>query len=403
MRRRALMLGRLQNVLLICASVAVGLIGAEIALRLAGVSFAHFHRPDPVIGEVPIAHAEGWDLSENPIYVRMNSLGMRDREHSIEKPSGVYRIAVLGDSYAEARQVEIEEAFWAVLERELAACPGRNGRTIEVLNFGMAGYGTTQELLTLQHRALAFEPDLVLLAFLTGNDVRNNSIELQGDGKPHFVEQDGELVLDRSFAESLGNRIRMSPLGIWFYEQLPKSRVLQLVYEAAQATKRRNQTERRQQELREAAMRAEGFEIGLDHQVYLEPTDPAWQRAWRITEKLLARTRDVATEAGADFLLVVLSNGIQVHPDHAVRRRFAEALGVYDLFYPDRRLGRFAAAHDIEHLLLAPRLAEYAALHGQCLHGFIGAVPCGGHWNAAGHRVAGEIIAEKVCRDILPG
>lgn len=393
---------RLPNVLLICASVAVGLVGAEVALRLAGVSFAHFHRPDPVIGEVPIAHAEGWDLSENPTYVRMNSLGMRDREHSIEKPSGFYRIAVLGDSYAEARQVELEEAFWAVLERELADCPARNGRTIEVLNFGMAGYGTTQELLTLQHRALAFEPDLVLLAFLTGNDVRNNSIELQGDGKSHFVEQDGELVLDRSFAASLGNRIRMSPLGIWVYEQLPKSRVLQLIYEAAQAKKRRNQIERRQQELREAAVRAEGFELGLDHQVYLEPIEPVWQRAWRITEKLLARTRDVAEGAGADFLLVVLSNGIQVHPDPERRRTFAQALGAADLFYPDRRLGAFAAANDIEHLLLAPRLVEYAETNDQCLHGFISATPCGGHWNAAGHQIAGQLIADKICRDVLP-
>jgi hypothetical protein len=394
---------RLQNVLLVLASLVIGILGAEIALHAAGVSFAHFYRPDPLVGEALIPGAEGWDQSENPTYVRINSMGMRDREHSVEKPPGVFRIAVLGDSYAEAKQVPLEATFWSVAERVLADCPARDGRTIEVLNFGVAGYGTTQELLTLEHRALRFRPDLVLLAFLTGNDVRNNSIELQGRGKPHFVERNGELVLDRSFAASLGNRVRLSPLGTWFYEQLPNSRVLQLLYEAGQARKRRGQMERRRQEMREAPEQTnEGFELGLDHEVYLEPSHPSWRQAWRVTEKLLARAHDLATAADAQFLLVVLSNGIQVHPDPTVRRNFAAALGASDLFYPDRHLSEFAAQSGIAHLLLAPRLAEHAQAHGQCLHGFIGAIPCGGHWNVAGHEVAGEIIAEKICRDILP-
>ena len=74
---------RLQNVGLVLASLAIGILGAEIALRAAGVSFAHFYRPDPLIGEVPIPGAEGWDRSENLTYVRFNSMGMRDREHSV--------------------------------------------------------------------------------------------------------------------------------------------------------------------------------------------------------------------------------------------------------------------------------------------------------------------------------
>jgi hypothetical protein len=101
---------RLQNALLVLGSLAIAIIGAEALLRAAGVSFAHFYRPDPLVGEVLIPGAEGWDRSENPTYVRINSLGMRDREHSVEKPPGVFRIAVLGDSYAEAKQVPLEAA-----------------------------------------------------------------------------------------------------------------------------------------------------------------------------------------------------------------------------------------------------------------------------------------------------
>lgn len=59
---------------------------------------------------------EGWFRKEGESYVRINSDGLRDRQHTKAKPENTLRIAVLGDSYAEALQVPMEQAFWAVME-----------------------------------------------------------------------------------------------------------------------------------------------------------------------------------------------------------------------------------------------------------------------------------------------
>ena len=392
-----------KNAALVLVSLVIGIAFLEIALRALGISYAHFYRPDPLLGQVLVPNAEGWDRSENDTLIRINSLGMRDREREIAKPAGTFRIAVLGDSYTEAKQVALDETFPSVVERRLTECPALGDRKIEVLNFGVAGYGTTQELLMLESRASRFDPDLVVLAMLTGNDIRNNSIELQGPSKPHFVERDGELVLDFDFASSLGSRIRTSALGRWYYELVPHSRLLQVLQEAMLASKRKGQMERRAEELKQTPeLAAEGFEIGLDHQIYLPPTEPAWSSAWHVTEQILLRLRRMVEADGTRFLLVVLSNGIQVHPDETVRQRFEAAIGATDLFYPDRRIGDFATANGIDHLLLAPLLADRARATDQCMHGFLQSVPCSGHWNAHGHATAGEIIADKICRDVLP-
>ena len=69
-----------------------------------------------------------------------------------------------------------------------------------MINFGVSGYGTAQELLTLRHYVWDYSPDIVLMAFLPGNDVRNNSKELEPEKlRPFFRLRDGELELDRSF------------------------------------------------------------------------------------------------------------------------------------------------------------------------------------------------------------
>jgi len=102
--------------------------------------------------------------------VRINSEGLRDREHPRHKPAGTVRVAVPGDSYAEALQVPLGDAFRAVTGRRLSAREAFGGRQLEVINFGVSGYQTAQELVTLRRRVWDYSPDIVLLAVTTAND-----------------------------------------------------------------------------------------------------------------------------------------------------------------------------------------------------------------------------------------
>jgi hypothetical protein len=49
---------------------------------------------------------------------------------------------------------------------------------------------------------------------------------------------------------------------------------------------------------------------------------------------------------------------------------------------------------------LAPQLSSYADQHKAFLHGF-GANIGNGHWNQLGHRVAAELISQKLCSGLL--
>src|SRR5262249_42260753 len=153
--------------------------------------------------------------------------GYRDIERPPDKPPGTVRIAVLGDSYVSAVQVAWDSTFVVLLQRRLEACGAFPGRRVEVLNFGVGGYGTAQEYLTLERRVWAYAPDLVILAFLTGNDLENNSRALMRESwRPYYVHRNGTLVLDDSF-RSRGGRERsvLTALRHFLYDH---SRVVQL-------------------------------------------------------------------------------------------------------------------------------------------------------------------------------
>jgi lysophospholipase L1-like esterase len=76
---------------------------------------------------------------------------------------------VLGDSFTFGYGVEGDAVWTAVLEGLLPA-------GWEVLNFGVGGYSTRDEAAVLEHKALAFDPDLVLVAYtLNDPDVEPDS------------------------------------------------------------------------------------------------------------------------------------------------------------------------------------------------------------------------------------
>lgn len=107
-----------------------------------------------------------YELKPNmDVYFKMarfktNSQGLRDKEYSLEKPPNTFRVAVLGDSSSMPAGVDIEDAYHTVLEDRLNA--ESSGTSYEFINFAVAGYDPKQYLATLKHKALNYDPDLVL-------------------------------------------------------------------------------------------------------------------------------------------------------------------------------------------------------------------------------------------------
>lgn len=391
---------------LVLFGLLFGCIVAEIALRVAGYSYPEFYQPDESRGYALRPNMEGWYRKEGAAYIRINSDGLRDREHAKAKSPNAIRIAVIGDSYPEALPVAIEETFWSVMAGRLEQCGAFGGRQIEVINFGVSGYGTAQELITLREHIWQYSPDLVMLTVTTNNDVSDNLRQLKKtDQVPYFSYRDGNLALDDSFKTTSAFRWRQSALnrlGRWIRDH---SRVIQAINQghhgfkiwlAARRARNAAASSPSPAGDNQTGAAAASEELGIDNVIYRKLADETWTDAWSVTEKLIAQMRDEVQSHGAKFVVVTLSNGIQVYPDPNVRQIFMKRVGVSDLFYPDNRLKEFATREHIPVITLAPEMQAYAEQNKVFLHGF-GNNLGNGHWNQLGHRVAGEAIAQKLC------
>jgi len=214
------------NFLTLCITLIICIIIAEVILRVMRISYPYFTRVDKYTGFALRPFAEGWQRDEGEAYVKINSQGLRDREHSIGKPENTIRIAILGDSYAEAKQVDINKTFWSVLEKELKSCENIK-EDIEVINFGVSGFSTAQELQMLKGHVWKYDPDIVILAFMSGTDIEDNSfIFEQNDQKPYYVLENGKLTLDNSFRGTSFYQQQSSPKTEFLINLVNRSRVL---------------------------------------------------------------------------------------------------------------------------------------------------------------------------------
>jgi hypothetical protein len=96
--------------------------------------------------------------------VLTNSRGYPDRQHSLAKPPGVFRIVAIGDSVAAGYPAGWQTSFPRLLEN----------KHVEVVFLGQTGYCTAQELVLLESEAFAYHPDLILWCYCL-NDPDPNS------------------------------------------------------------------------------------------------------------------------------------------------------------------------------------------------------------------------------------
>jgi lysophospholipase L1-like esterase len=180
------------------------LLGLGIALLLsegvARILFPHwaprtgaltsFWRYDSALGWSHIPNSKGsFNSFGFESIVTINSKGFRDVERSYERDPSKYRIVVLGDSMVWGWGVQQDDMFTALLEKQ--------HRDLEVINLGVSGYGTDQELILLRQEAVRYNPDLIVVVVMDNDFDTNVRKELfLGYNKPAFeLSDDGDLHL----------------------------------------------------------------------------------------------------------------------------------------------------------------------------------------------------------------
>ncbi len=91
---------------------------------------------------------------------KVNNMGLRGRDVTLEKPPGVYRIVLLGASVSLGSGVGEDEGVFAILEKRLNEAIGEP--RIEVINLSMGAADMANMVHALRHAGMAYDPDMIV-------------------------------------------------------------------------------------------------------------------------------------------------------------------------------------------------------------------------------------------------
>ena len=357
------------------------------------VALRGLHRNDPELGYVMQAgFFKRVHTAEFTADLRTNSLGLRDEEVPPPAPQRL-RLLAIGDSFTlgvhagdrdrcfvERLEAGLQAAFTA---RERGAAAPWTGA--EVINAGVEGYGTVQEVGLCERLGPQLHPDGVILAFYLGNDFTDNS------GLTRMTVVDGYQMLEASAA---GFRREFSPwhrrVRLWLHAHselylLLKARLVHPVRRALPGA---------------GTAAAPATVKPFDYYVYDKGfadalsavASPDLQRGMDRTATALARLRRYCDAQGIQALVVAIPAEAQVDP--AARARWLARFGLetsrLDFDLPNRRLRDLAAAAGLRLVDLTPVFADRVR---QGEHPYLVSDP---HWNASGHAIAAAALLEPV-------
>jgi hypothetical protein len=369
----------------------------EIVLRLASPIL--FGDPNPwqkVVGYSPNLNQVRWSTSSNqqkPVLIRYNSKGLREREYSYQKPGGVFRVLILGDSFVEAEQVLFEDTFHEKLEELLHNQCKSSASTFEVIAAGVSGWGTDQAYLFFRNEGYKYQPDLVLLAF-ADNDIVNNYFLLEAkqegrmDGrlyKPYFVLEDGQLVLRDFPYHQDGEGTPIYSLKLFLSRYFVSYRLITntikkvppLLKNFLEGNLPRDPD-------------GERNEPYPSIYVYKANYQSAYQSAWGITEILLVSLAEEVRLSGAEFAVFYNGSIFITHPEswEKYQKKYPRLQEeVWDFSRVESMLSQSLEKQDVPFLSLQPVFTQEAAKSDRWFF-----IPGDGHWNVEGHQLVAETL-----------
>ena len=375
------------NILLALGSLFLLLLVLEILFRAThpfGARFS-YSTPDALIGSRFVPGSSYWNTKENDraITGTINSWGWRDREWTLAKPPNTRRVAVLGDSYVEALQVESDSTFLRIAERIILA---RYSMQTEWMNFGRSSCTQTEEWLILQHHAAQFSPDVVIVVFFPVNDIDDITPELTVESRPFFtLAENGALTLDTQFAHSREYRIRelVDPLK-------RNSLLVSFIIERYQLLK---STTAVPPASSSAVLQPSQTSIVGGLGLCTSAPDPAAIRAYRVNKALIRAMAEFCSAHAMSLMLV--SMGLPTYiPDE--ERKMLERDSTFTSTFFDDDLQRYADSLGIAFVGLQRSSRDFYRETGKTLQW--GTAAEAGHWNYDGHR----FVAEQLTAGIWP-
>lgn len=323
--------------------------------------------------------------------VQFNAYGMYDTDHPLQKPANVFRILWLGDSFAQTLQVAETQTAHQQLENLLNARLGSAERRFEVVNAGVIGWGTGQELVYYREQGRRFQPDVVLLLFFMGNDVDDNlpghALTIDGFNcfAPYFPVCEGRLEPDPwYYVPGLEPAWRHCPAakkwltgGLSWLQQ--NSHLFAKIEPLLQSLTPR---------------RLYGQQFGLPFAALYIPEESEEVRyGWQVTEGLLAQfNRDVEADGAKFGVAIVAPREVvwlsQLKPEQLQSLYQSDPTFINaQIDRPNRRLSAFLQKQSIPALDLQQPMIDYMTVTDAKLY-----LPIDRHWTVAGNRLAAELV-----------
>jgi hypothetical protein len=386
---------------LVAFGITIALVMVEVGLRQLGplVDPAAKNQWLGCVGWAGQPHQQEYYHTDEFSSVEIiNSAGLPDVEHTYEKPDGVFRILIIGDSFVESYQVNLEKSFPRLLEARLNENRSAQDPRFEVIKAGYRAWGTDQEWLYFKCEGYKYEPDLVLLGF-TINDVPDNYLPLKArmaqwsesaPPKPYYTWEEGQLKQYNFPFPPPPAEVQPQTLYDYLYKYSLSYRVAEKGWQSLKLKIAELSQPPAALEVEPGESRYPRWTIQFSMPLYMAPLPAEHEAAWQLTEALLRAFHQEVVVKGFKFAVYSNSSMWTVHPSIQEILISEEPLytsAKFDWEQPDRRLGENLQTMGVPYLRLDPPFREQSAANNEQLLFFRE-----GHWNEAGHQLAAELI-----------